>query len=74
MELKHRLTSTSVLILPDNTGRFQVYCNASHIGLGCVLMKHGKVVAYGSRQLKSHDWSYPTHNLELAVIIFTLKI
>lgn len=48
MESKCRLTSVSVLILPDNTRRFQVYHDASYIGLGCILMQHGRVVTYGS--------------------------
>ncbi|GKV14329.1 hypothetical protein SLEP1_g25225 [Rubroshorea leprosula] len=48
--------------------------DASLKGLGCVLMQQGKVVAYGPRQLKSHEKNYPTHDLELAAIIFTLKL
>ena len=43
-------------------------------GLGCVLMQHGKVVAYTSRQLKEYEDNYPTHDLELAAVVFTLKI
>ena len=53
---------------------FEIYCNASHLGLGCVLMQEKKVVAYASRQLKMHERNYPTHNLELAAIVFALKI
>lgn len=74
MELKHRFTSTPVLILPNNIRRFQVYCDASHISLECVLMQYGKVVAYGFRQLKPHERNYLTHDLELTTIIFALKI
>ena len=44
------------------------------MSLGCVLMQHGKVLVYGSRQLKVHEKSYPTHNIELAVVVFGLKI
>ena len=51
-----------------------MYCDASKDRLGCVLMLSGKVVAYGSRQLKNHEQSYPTHDMELAAIVFSLKI
>ena len=51
-----------------------VYSDASRQGLGCVLMQHGKVVAYASRQLKPYERNYPTHDLELAVVVFALKI
>nr|GEX47643.1 putative reverse transcriptase domain-containing protein [Tanacetum cinerariifolium] len=47
-------------------GRFQIYSDASKKGLGCVLMQHGKVIAYASRQLKPYEVNYPTHNMELA--------
>ncbi|WMV54950.1 hypothetical protein MTR67_048335, partial [Solanum verrucosum] len=65
-ELKDRLTSAPVLTLPEGTNGFVVYCDASRVGLGCVLMQHGKVIAYASRQLKIHKKNYPTHDLELA--------
>ncbi|KAJ9557122.1 hypothetical protein OSB04_011736 [Centaurea solstitialis] len=51
-----------------------VYCDASHLGLGCVLMQRGRVIAYASRQLKPHEANYPTHDLELAAVVFALKI
>ena len=51
-----------------------MYCDASRVGLGCVLMQNGKVIAYASRQLKVHEKNYPTHDLELAVVVFALKI
>ena len=51
-----------------------VYMDASHEGLGCVLMQCGKVVAYASRQLKIHEKNYPTHDLEFAAIVLALKI
>jgi len=73
-ELKKRLTSAPVLVLPDPTKNFEVYCDASGQGLGCVLMEEGKVAAYASRQLKQHEVNYPTHDLELAVVVFALKI
>ena len=51
-----------------------VYSDASYQGLGCVLMQHGRVVAYASRQLKPYERNYPTHDLELAAVVFALKI
>ena len=51
-----------------------MYCDASRDGLGCVLMQFWRVVAYGSRQLKNHEQSYPTHDLELEAIVFALKV
>ena len=51
-----------------------MYCDASRDGLGCVLMQSERVIAYGSRQLKLHEQNYLTHDLELAVIVFALKI
>ena len=73
-ELKNRLTSAPVLTLPEGTEGYVVYCDASGIGLGCVLMQRGKVIAYASRQLKKHEKNYPTHDLELAAVIYALKI
>ena len=61
------------MTLPTDTGGYAVYCDASKIGLGCVLMQHGKVIAYASRQLKKHEANYPTHDLEMAAVIFALK-
>ena len=51
-----------------------IYCDASRVGLGCVLMQRGKVIAYASRQLKVHEKNYQTHDLELATLVFALKI
>nr|ABG66123.1 retrotransposon protein, putative, Ty3-gypsy subclass [Oryza sativa Japonica Group] len=73
-ELKKKLVSAPVLILPDQMKDFQVYCDASRHGLGCVLMQEGRVVAYASRQLCPHEGNYPTHDLELAVVVHALKI
>nr|AAT85135.1 putative polyprotein [Oryza sativa Japonica Group] len=67
-ELKKKLVSAPVLILPDKTKDLQVYCDASRQGLGCVLMQEGRVVAYASRQLRPHETNYPTHDLELAAM------
>jgi hypothetical protein len=71
--LKQKLTTSLVLVLPDVHKPFSVYCDASYTGLGCVLMQEGKVVAYLSRQLKVHEKNYPTHDLELAVVVHALK-
>ncbi|KAK7264749.1 hypothetical protein RJT34_32359 [Clitoria ternatea] len=73
-ELKDRLTSAPVLVLPDPHRSFEVYCDASKQGLGSVLMQDKKVVAYASRQLRQHEINYPTHDLELAAVVFALKI
>ncbi|KAG8491253.1 hypothetical protein CXB51_014429 [Gossypium anomalum] len=72
--LKKFLTEVPVLIQPESGKDFTVYSDASHVGLGCALMQEGKVVAYASRQLKPHEGNYPTHDLELAAVIFALKI
>ena len=72
-ELKRRLTSASILIVPERGQRYTVYCDAFKDKLGCVLMQSGRVVAYGSRQLKNHEQSYFTHDMELAAIVFALK-
>ena len=52
-----------------------LWCTVAHLDKGgCVLMQHGKVVAYASRQLKPRELNYPTHDLELTTVIFALKI
>ena len=73
-ELKRRLTSTPILIVLERGQRYTMYYDASKDSLGCVLMQSGKVVAYGSRQLKNHEQNYPTHDMELATVVFALKI
>ena len=73
-ELKRRLTNAPILVIPDVGKPFEVYCDSSYLGLGCVLMQEKKAVAYASRQLKVHERNYPTHDLELAAIVFALKI
>jgi hypothetical protein len=73
-ELKERLTTAPVLIMPDIHKGFDVYCDASDLGLGCVLMQEGKMIAYASRQLRKHEKNYPTHYLELAAVVHALKI
>jgi len=73
-ELKKRLTTSPILALPDPTRHFVIFCNASKMVLGCVLMKDRRVVTYASRQLRTREKNYPTHDLELDVIVFALKI
>jgi hypothetical protein len=72
--LKKRLTTAPVLTMPDMEKPFSIYYDASGQGLGCVLMKEGHVVAYASRQLRKDEEKYSTHDLELAVVIYALKI
>ncbi|GJS31879.1 putative reverse transcriptase domain-containing protein [Tanacetum coccineum] len=72
--LKHKLCSTPILALPQGAENFIVYCDASHKGLGVVLMQNEKVIAYASHQLKIHEKNYTTHDLELGAVVFALKI
>uniref|UniRef100_M1C3V2 Gag-pol polyprotein n=1 Tax=Solanum tuberosum TaxID=4113 RepID=M1C3V2_SOLTU len=73
-ELKRRLTTAPVLTLLEGTQDFVVYCDASRVVLGCVLMHNGKVIAYATRHLKVHERNYPTRDLELAAVVFALKM
>nr|GEY04428.1 putative reverse transcriptase domain-containing protein [Tanacetum cinerariifolium] len=72
--LKETLCNAPVLALSDGPNDFVVYCDASNQGFGCVLMQRGKVITYASRQLKIHEKNYTTHDLELGVVVFALKI
>ena len=69
-----RLTSSPIFIVSERGQRYTVYFDASRVELGCVLMQFGKVVAYGSRQLKNPEKNYPTHDIELAAIVLALNI
>jgi hypothetical protein len=73
-ELKRRLTTAPVLVLLDIHKDFTIYYDASRQDLGCVLMQEGRVIAYASRQLKTHEQNYPTHDLKLAAVVHALKI
>ena len=73
-ELKRRLTTAPILIVAERTQRYTVYCDASKAGLGCVLMQSRKVAASGFRQLKNYEQNYPTHDIELAAIVFALRL
>ncbi|GJX67857.1 putative reverse transcriptase domain-containing protein [Tanacetum coccineum] len=66
--------SAPILALPEGSEDFVVYCDASHKGLGAVLMQREKVIAYASRQLKVHEKNYTTHDLELGSVVFALNI
>jgi hypothetical protein len=72
--LRAHLTTAPVLAQLDNSKPFDIYCDASGIRLGCVLMQNNRVNAYASRALRTHLQNYPTHDLELAAIIYALKI
>ncbi|KAI3692533.1 hypothetical protein L6452_32350 [Arctium lappa] len=72
--LKKRLCEAPILSLPKGLDDFVVYSDASKMGLGCVLMQWGKVIAYASRQLKDYEINYPNHDLEQAAVIFALKL
>ena len=63
-----------MLAQPNIDKLSDVYCDASGIGIGCVLMQEGRVIAYASRQLKRHEEHYPTHDLELAAVVHALNI
>ncbi|GJT62018.1 hypothetical protein Tco_1005551, partial [Tanacetum coccineum] len=72
--IKQKLCSAPILALPKGSENFIVYCDASHKGLGAVLMQNEKVIAYASRQLKIHEKNYTTHDLELGAVVFALKL
>jgi hypothetical protein len=73
-ELKERLTYAPLLALPSWPEGFVIYSDASKRGLGCILMQHGHVITYASRQLKSYEVNYPVHDLELAAVVFALRV
>jgi hypothetical protein len=73
-KLKSRITLALVLAIPKGYKGFVVYSDASSKGLGCVLMQHGRVITYTSRQLKPHEVNYPVYDLELAAMVFALRI
>jgi hypothetical protein len=72
--LKKLLTTSSVLAQPNITKSFDVYCDASGTGLGCVLMQECHVIAYSSQQLRRHEEHYPMHDLELATVVHALRM
>jgi hypothetical protein len=72
--LRQHLTIAPVLAQPDSSKPFDVYCDASGTGLGCVLMQDNRVIAYASRALRPHEQNYPTYDLELAAVVHALKM
>ena len=72
--MKKRLTLAPILIVLDRGQGYKVYFDSSRARLGCVLILSGRVVAYGSRQLKNHEQNYPTPDMVLVAVVFTLKI
>jgi hypothetical protein len=73
-ELKKRLMTAPILVMPDMEKPFSIYCDASGQGLGCVLMQDSHVVAYASWQLRKYEAHYPTHDLESATVVHAVKI
>jgi hypothetical protein len=73
-ELMERLTTAPILVMHDMEKPFSIFCDVSGQGLECILMQDGHVVAYASRQLRKHELNYPTHDLELAIVVHALKI
>jgi hypothetical protein len=73
-QLRFKLMSPPLLIMPDLQKGFDIYCDACRQGLGCVFIQEGHVIAYASRQLRKHELNYPTHDLELAAVVHALKI
>ena len=73
-ELKKQLVLAPILTIQEGEDGFVIYCDASGQGLGAVLMQHGRVIAYVSHQLKDYEKNYPAHDLELAVVVFSLKM
>ena len=69
-----KLTSAPVLAPPNSRKDFVIYCDASRQGLGCVLMQERRVIAYASHQVCPHEENYPVHDLELAAVIYALKL
>ncbi|GKE00372.1 putative reverse transcriptase domain-containing protein [Tanacetum coccineum] len=72
--LKNKLCSAPILALLQGAKNFIIYCDASHKGLGTLLMQNEKVIAYASRQSKIHEKHYTTHDLELGAVVFALKL
>ena len=68
------MTTALVLAIPEGVEGFVIYSDASENSLGCVLIQHIRVIAYASRQLKEYEKNYSTHDLELAVLVFALKV
>ncbi|XP_070039532.1 uncharacterized protein [Nicotiana tomentosiformis] len=73
-KLKNALTTAQVLVLPSASSSYTFYCDASRVGIGCVLIRDGRMISYASRQLKPHEKNCLVHDLELAAIVHELMI
>jgi hypothetical protein len=74
LTLKQLLTTAPVLAQLDIEKPFEVYCDASGMAIGEVLMQDDHSIAYASRQLRRHEEHYPTHDLELLAVVHALKV
>jgi hypothetical protein len=74
LTLKKLLTTTPVLVQLNIEKPFDVYCDASSMGIGGVLMQDGRAISYASQQLQRHEENYPTHDLELLAVVHALKV
>jgi hypothetical protein len=74
LTLKKLLTTAHVLTQPNIEKSFDVYCDASGMGIGGLLMQNGRTIAYASQQLRRHEEHYPTHDLELLAVVHALKV
>ncbi|GJX76825.1 putative reverse transcriptase domain-containing protein [Tanacetum coccineum] len=72
--LKQKLCCAPILTLPEGSEDFVVYCDASLKGFGAVLIQREKVIAYASRQLRTHEENYTTYDLELGAVVFALRL
>nr|GFA56255.1 putative reverse transcriptase domain-containing protein [Tanacetum cinerariifolium] len=73
-KLKQKLCCSPILALPEGMDDFVVYCGASLKGFGAVLMQRQKFIAYASRQLRTLEENYMTHDLELGAVVFALRV
>jgi hypothetical protein len=74
LTLKKLFTTTPILAQPDIEKSFDIYCDASGMCIGGVLMQDGCVIAYASRQHIRHEEHYPTHGLQLLAVVHVLKV
>nr|GEU62351.1 putative reverse transcriptase domain-containing protein [Tanacetum cinerariifolium] len=72
--IKQKLCSAPIMALPNGSKNFIVYFDASHKGLGAVLMQNEKVIVYASRQLKIHKKNSTTYDMEFGAVVFALKM
>ena len=73
-KLETKSTTTPILTLSEGSDGYMIYSAISRVGLRCVLIQRGNVISYASRKHKVHEKNYSTHDLELAAVVFALKI